>query len=166
MTKGYGGQTAVWSGDEGGHLIPSSALCSRVRFVRVGRWCRRQGWSADIALMNLPDSACRPGTACGDGEDARSGQHTHPESAVAKVWCGESTARGGGGGLEQGLVIRLFGGAYWPLATAHSDPLWVPTWFWFCQRGGGEAESKPNICPRTSLFTSGHPHPIAGLAKG
>ena len=33
----------------------------------------------------------------------------------------------GGGGLAQGLGIRLFafGGAYWPLATAHSDPLWV-----------------------------------------
>ena len=31
-----------------------------------------------------------------------------------------------GGGLAQGLGIRLcaFGGAYWPLATAHSDPLW------------------------------------------
>ena len=30
----------------------------------------------------------------------------------------------GGGGGGQGLGIRLFafGGAYWPLATAHSDP--------------------------------------------
>ena len=37
----------------------------------------------------------------------------------------------GGGGLAQGLGIRLFafGGAYWPLATAHSDPLWVRTCF-------------------------------------
>ena len=36
-----------------------------------------------------------------------------------------------GGGLAQGLGIRLctFGGAYWPLATAHSDPLWVRTCF-------------------------------------
>ena len=35
------------------------------------------------------------------------------------------------GGLAQGLSIRLFafGGAYWPLATAHSDPLWVRTCF-------------------------------------
>ena len=34
----------------------------------------------------------------------------------------------GGGGLAQGLGIRLFAfdGAYWPLATAHSDPLWAP----------------------------------------
>ena len=36
-----------------------------------------------------------------------------------------------GGGLAQGLGIRLFafGGAHWPLATAHSDPLWVRTCF-------------------------------------
>ena len=35
------------------------------------------------------------------------------------------------GGLAQGLGIRLlaFGGAYWPLATAHSDPLWARTCF-------------------------------------
>ena len=34
-------------------------------------------------------------------------------------------------GLAQGLGIRLFsfGGTYWPLATAHSDPLWVRTCF-------------------------------------
>ena len=38
---------------------------------------------------------------------------------------------GGGGRLAQGLGIRLFafGGAYWPFATAHSDPLWVRTCF-------------------------------------
>ena len=38
---------------------------------------------------------------------------------------------GGGGGLAQGLGIRLFafGGAYRPLATAHSDPLWARTCF-------------------------------------
>ena len=36
-----------------------------------------------------------------------------------------------GGGLAQGLGIRLFafGGAYWPLATAHSDPPWARTCF-------------------------------------
>ena len=40
---------------------------------------------------------------------------------------------GRGGGLAQGLGIRLFtfGGAYWPFATAHSDSLWVRT------KGGG-----------------------------
>ena len=34
---------------------------------------------------------------------------------------------GQGGGWAQGLGIRLFafGGAYWPLTTAHSDPLWA-----------------------------------------
>ena len=37
----------------------------------------------------------------------------------------------GGRGVAKGLGIRLFafGGAYWPLATAHSDPLWVRTCF-------------------------------------
>ena len=36
-----------------------------------------------------------------------------------------SPRAGGGGGVAQGLGIYLFafGGAYWPLATAHSDPL-------------------------------------------
>ena len=35
------------------------------------------------------------------------------------------------GGLAQGLGVRLFafGGAYWPLATAHADPLWARTCF-------------------------------------
>ena len=35
----------------------------------------------------------------------------------------------GGWGLAQGLGIGLFafGGAYWPPATAHSDPPWVRT---------------------------------------
>ena len=36
-----------------------------------------------------------------------------------------------GGGVAQGLGIYLFAfcGAYWPLATAHSDPLWARTCF-------------------------------------
>ena len=56
---------------------------------------------------------------------------------------GESSACGGGG-LAQGLGIRsvAFGGAYWPLATAHSDPLWAPTCFG-CG-GGGEGVFKGN----------------------
>ena len=36
---------------------------------------------------------------------------------------GGSLARGHGAGLF------AFGGAHWPLATAHSDPLWVRTCF-------------------------------------
>ena len=46
-------------------------------------------------------------------------------------WGAEGDLGGMGGGLAQGLGIRLFafGGAYWPLATAHSDPLWVRTSF-------------------------------------
>ena len=36
-----------------------------------------------------------------------------------------------GGGVAQGLGISLFafGGAYWPLTNAHSDPLWARTCF-------------------------------------
>ena len=46
-------------------------------------------------------------------------------------WKGRKGGAGPGGGLAQGLGIGLFafGGAYWPLATAHSDPLWVRTCF-------------------------------------
>ena len=38
---------------------------------------------------------------------------------------------GGGWRLAQGLGIRscAFGGAHWPLAAAHSDPLWARTCF-------------------------------------
>ena len=44
----------------------------------------------------------------------------------------------GGGGLAQGLGIRLFafGGAYWPLATAHSDPLWAQMCFGCVKQNG------------------------------
>ena len=47
--------------------------------------------------------------------------------------------RAGGGGLAQGLGICLFafGGAYWPLATAHSDPLWARTCFGCVNRAPG-----------------------------
>ena len=45
------------------------------------------------------------------------------------LWSG----RGGGvlGGLVRGHGVGLlaFGGAYWPLTTAHSDPLWARTCF-------------------------------------
>ena len=34
---------------------------------------------------------------------------------------------GGGGGLAQGHGVGLFASAYWPLALAHSDPLWAQT---------------------------------------
>ena len=34
---------------------------------------------------------------------------------------------GGGGGRGHGVGLFAFGGAYWPLATAHPDPLWVRT---------------------------------------
>ena len=42
---------------------------------------------------------------------------------------GATGAWGGGGGQGLGSRWFAFGGAYWPLATAHSDPLWVRTCF-------------------------------------
>ena len=36
---------------------------------------------------------------------------------------------GGGGARGCGFGLFAFGGAYWPLATARSDPLWVRTCF-------------------------------------
>ena len=35
----------------------------------------------------------------------------------------------GGGAPDHSFGLRAFGGAYWALATAHSDPLWVRTCF-------------------------------------
>ena len=55
-----------------------------------------------------------------------------PEGGIISLWGGGgSRGAGGGGGLAQGLGIWLvaFGGAYWPLAIAHSDPLWVQICF-------------------------------------
>ena len=58
---------------------------------------------------------------------------------VHKVYVGDGEGRGrkaavqvgGGGGLARGHGVGMFafGGAYWPLATAHSDPLWARTCF-------------------------------------
>ena len=53
---------------------------------------------------------------------------------VPLVWGGRGPEGGGGvhgGGLARGHGVGLcaFGGAYWPLATAHSDPLWARTCF-------------------------------------
>ena len=54
-----------------------------------------------------------------------------PPGACGAADQGSSEPLGGGGGVAQGLGIRLFafGGGYWRLATAHSDPLWVRTCF-------------------------------------
>ena len=66
------------------------------------------------------------GVPCGDGRVNTTLRVGSTSGAFAAVW-----TDGAGGGLAQGLGIRLFafGGAYWPLATAHSDPLWAPTCF-------------------------------------
>ena len=46
---------------------------------------------------------------------------------------------GGGGGVARGHGFGwfAFGGAYWPLATAHSDPLWVRTCVGCVNRASG-----------------------------
>ena len=59
-----------------------------------------------------------------------SGADMAPEKQVHGPFCFVARKRGGGG-LAQGHGVGLsaFGGAYWPLALAHSDPLWVRTCF-------------------------------------
>ena len=59
------------------------------------------------------------------------GIHSGPYSGDAWPAGGAGCVVGGGGGLAQGLGIWLFafGGACWPLATVHSDPLWARTCF-------------------------------------
>ena len=59
-----------------------------------------------------------------------------PEPLVIQTGLGGVLIKAAGGsrfwgGLAQGLGICsfAFGGAYWPLATAYSDPLWVRTFF-------------------------------------
>ena len=62
-----------------------------------------------------------------------------------------------GGGLAQGVGSGLFafGGAYWPLATAHSDALWAQTCFG-CVNGAPDdlaCSTTPGVgCPRDGLL--------------
>ena len=69
----------------------------------------------------------------------------------------------GGGGVARGHGVGLFafGGADWPLAPAHSDPLWVRTCFW---GRGTEGDPPPPVLLTTLAqaqgpFTSSHPEP-------
>ena len=81
--------------------------------------------AASVYLHSLPgpfDVGC-----CGS---LRNAGEVHSDSSRREV--GQVLGKGWGGGrqggvLAQGLGIRLFafGGAYWPLTTAHSDPLWA-----------------------------------------
>ena len=70
---------------------------------------------------------------------------TTPGSAVPETGCCRAVDQGrGGGGVAQSLGIRLFafGGTYWPLATAHSDPLWARTCFGCVNGRGGGGQGK------------------------
>ena len=54
---------------------------------------------------------------------------------------GRGSVGGWGGWHEATVLVCAFGGAYWPLALAHSDPLWVRTCFGCvngASTGGGE----------------------------
>ena len=44
-------------------------------------------------------------------------------------WVGTGGGGGGGGAQGHGFTLFAFGSANWPLATAHSDPLWIQTCF-------------------------------------
>ena len=60
----------------------------------------------------------------GGGRGVKGGEKGGPEGGAPPpptVYGPSNTLRAGGGGLAQGLGIGLsaFGGAYWPLATAH-----------------------------------------------
>ena len=59
------------------------------------------------------------------------GPPRHTNTSVVSRDALEERRPPGGGRLARGHGFGLFavGGAYWPLATAHSDPSWVRTCF-------------------------------------
>ena len=77
---------------------------------------------SDARLIKANTASAHNGSAASEGRGTACG---------ARKGGGGLLSGGGGGGGAQGLGIKLFafGGAYWPLATAHSDPLWVRTCF-------------------------------------
>ena len=88
--------------------------------------------------------------------DCEEGQGSGVGAVIGQCFCrvldfSAALAGGGGGGVGLGIRLFAFGGAYWPLATAHSDPLWVRTCLG-CVNGahaGGTKITKictPNSC--------------------
>ena len=114
------------------------------------RWLQHVQYSSHLSqpAEGLPGGHGEPKLTEGHRSCAR--------KARRKMWP-NILRSGGGGGLAQGLSIRLFafGGAYWPLATAHSDPLWARTCFGcvngapdlscFGGGGGGVAKKTPRV---------------------
>ena len=94
-------------------------------WFEIARWwhktTRRPRWLGVISDGPLVGCGCFLFRGCCCGH----------EDAVAYWGTLLLCCSGGGGGVAQGLGIRLFafGCAYWPLATAHSDPLWARTCF-------------------------------------
>ena len=88
------------------------------------------------AISTLPAAYTKPHTTFSIGLGPQKQRYKNrPKCAETRrrVWTNPclDKGQGGGGGLAQSLSIRLFafGGAYWPLATVHSDPLCVQTCF-------------------------------------
>ena len=120
-------------------LCPSSPLpqCQANEWTLCARVPGRadQAWGCSLDGGVDPDEDQAPGT----GVLHHHISHRRPPRAAGP----EATRRGlqrdtevahsvgKGGGLAQSLGFRLcaFGGAHWPLATAHSDPLWARTCF-------------------------------------
>ena len=105
--------------------------------IRVGHFVF-QNWPRNVLHERQGVSAKSPhtsGRCCGLRWRGGGGGARSLQVQRFAVDFRESVYLSGGGGLAQGLGIRLFafGGAYWPLATAHSDPLWART----CRGGGG-----------------------------
>ena len=87
----------------------------------------------------------------------------NPCALCTRPVCDSVTHRGGGG-VAQGLGIRLFafGGAYWPLATAHSDPLWVSI------GGGGGGTFRtgdPRHWPQAGQQSAPHMHVLVCICS-
>ena len=120
------------------------ATTTRVRTAlrpRNGNCCESKGTRTSGREKTATDIPFQDPWPWGEGGGAQFSSKPQPPAAWA--WGSEG---GGGlwheseGGLAQGLGIQLFasGGAYWPLATAHSDSLWARTCFGCVNvRGGG-----------------------------
>ena len=87
---------------------------------------RRRKQSGSI-LFWLGTGRCAsfPSPAACSGREFTSPSHA-PRPSV-RLWVLEEvvTVCGGGGGWHEAMVLVC----YWPLATAHPDPLWVRTCF-------------------------------------
>ena len=98
--------------------------------------------------IDLADIKVAPATRWVGRASVQPGALLAPPSRPTVTFCAVlafPTATGcGRGGLARGRGAGWFavGGAYWPLATVHSDPLWVP------HPLTGPLPQHPQMCPR------------------